>query len=282
MGHGTLKYIIGMAHNTEQLNEHPLSAPETEKKSPKPQVSQTLMRGLDIIETVAQGKASITDIAEQTGMTYSTTHRILSALQQRHYITRDHDNGYRLGRKVLELGYKAYSQIDLTRLAYPLLTQLAKATADTVHLGYAEGDSVIYLEKVASRRAVEISSRIGGSKPLISTGIGKALLLDQDDTAWGSLYDRQAHVLRDPITKSDWLDMMRHYAKLGYSFDLGEDESSIRCVAAPIHDSSGKVIAAISVSSTVQHMAPERMQNLAPLVTDTARQISRELGGTVS
>lgn len=271
-----------MAHDIKQLNEHTPSASEKKKadKERKPQVSQTLMRGLDIIETVSRGKASIADIAEQTGMTYSTTHRILSALQQRHYITRDQDNGYRLGRKVLELGYKAYSQIDLTRLAYPLLAQLAKVTADTVHLGYAEGDTIIYLEKVASRRAVEISSRIGGSKPMISTGIGKALLLDQDDTQWAALYDRNAHILRDPISKKEWLSMMGHYAKLGYAFDLGEDESSIRCVAAPIYDSSRKIVAAISVSSTVQHMAPERMQNLAPLVKNTARQISMELGGS--
>ena len=123
------------------------------------------------MEAVAEGLVDIADIAARTGMTYSTTHRILSALQKRHYLARDPHHGYRLGRKVLELGYRAYSQIDLTRLANPVLRRLARETLDTVHLGYAESDLVIYLDKVANQRAVEISSRIGGSKPLITTGI---------------------------------------------------------------------------------------------------------------
>lgn len=247
----------------------------------KPQASQTLMRGLDIIEAVSQGAIGIADIAKKTGMTYSTTHRILSALQQRHYVTRNQDHEYRLGRKILELGYQAYSQVDLTRLAHPELKRLAQATSDTVHLGYAEGDFVIYLDKMASRRAVEVSSRIGGSKPLITTGIGKALLLDWPEEAWSVIYDRNAHLLHESVSKSAWLNTMRHYAKAGYTYDLGEDEASVRCVAAPVYDSSGKIVAAVSVSSTVEYMAPERMQELAPLLKNATRQISAELGGVI-
>ncbi|NYT24552.1 IclR family transcriptional regulator [Alcaligenaceae bacterium] len=236
------------------------------------------MRGLDIIEAVSAGVRDIADLAERTGMTYSTAHRILSALQARHYITRDPVRGYRLGRKMLELGYRAYSQIDLTRLAHPLLERLARETSDTVHLGYAEQDQVIYLDKIASRRAVEISSRIGGSKPLISTGIGKALLLDADEAEWRQVYERNAHLLREPCTLEQWLQTMRNYSGNGYSYDLGEDEQSIRCVAAPVRDHSGRIIAAISVSSTLEYMSPGRMSRLAPSVLKTAKQISAELG----
>ncbi len=242
--------------------------------------SQTLMRGLDILEAVSEGVIDLADLARRTGMTYSTAHRILSALQSRHYVRRDPVRGYRLGRKMLELGYRAYSQVDLTQIAHPILEELARETADTVHLGYAEEDQVIYLDKIASRRAVEISSRIGGSKPLISTGIGKALLLDAPEEQWRRLYERTAHLLRMPGTLEDWLQAMRHYAASGYSCDLGEDEQSIHCVAAPLRDSSGSIIAAISVSSTVEHMGPERVRELAPVVMEAARRISAELGAT--
>lgn len=267
-----------MAKNIKQSTAQPHASPAPDNTN-KPLASQTLMRGLDIIEAVAQGVIDISDIAQKTGMTYSTAHRILSALQQRHYVARDPDRGYRLGRKVLELGYQAYSQVDLTRLARPLLWHLAQATSDTVHLAYAEMDSVIYLDKVASRRAVEISSRIGGSKPVISTGIGKALLLDKSEDEWAAVYDRGAHLLREAMSKPQWLDTMQRYAKAGYSYDLGEDEASIRCVAAPVYDSSHKIVAAVSVSSTIEYMDADRMRELVPMVQRTAAQISAELGG---
>ncbi|QKS26775.1 IclR family transcriptional regulator [Vreelandella titanicae] len=247
-------------------------------KAGSPPPSQTLMRGLDVIEAVSEGIEDIADLAIKTGMTYSTAHRILSALQARHYVTRDPVRGYRLGRKLLELGYRAHSQIDLVRLAHPLLESLAKETSDTVHLGYTEEEQVIYLDKIASRRAVEISSRIGGGKPLISTGIGKALLLDSDETEWRHIYERSTHLLREPGTLEQWLKLMREYVKQGYSYDLGEDEQSIRCVAAPIRDSSSRIIAAISVSSTVDYMSLERMEQLAPVVQRSAKLISAELG----
>lgn len=244
--------------------------------------SQTLMRGLDIMEAVAEGVADIADIAARTGMTYSTTHRILSALQKRHYLARDPQHGYRLGRKVLELGYRAYSQLDLTRLANPILRRLSRDTLDTVHLGYAEGDQVIYLDKIANQRAVEISSRIGGSKPLITTGIGKALILDRSEREWVQLYERGAHLLREPISCEQWLGIMRRYAARGYAYDLGEDEQSIRCVAAPLRDSSQRIVAAISVSSTSEYMNAARMTSLVPLVLGAARQISAELGDSAA
>lgn len=254
----------------------------TERSKTPAQASQTLLRGLDILEAVAEGVGDIAAIAERTGMTYSTTHRILSALQQRCYVTRDTERGYRLGRKVLELGYRAYSQVDLVRLANPFLRALASETSDTVHLGYAEQDTIIYLEKIASRRPVEISSRIGGIKPLISTGIGKALILDWPEAQWVGLYERTAHCLREPISCEQWVATLRDYAAQGFTYDIGEDEQSIRCVAAPLRDSRNRIVAAISVSSTLEYMDFDRMRDLVPLVKDTARRISLEMGAPVS
>lgn len=257
-------------------------APKREKQKRgqknKVQASQTLLRGLDIIDAVANGINDLSEIAKVTGMTYSTAHRILSALQQRHYIRRDPEHGYRLGHTLLGLGYQAQAQIDLVKLAKPILIELAKLTSDTVHLGMLIQDTIVYLEKIASRRPVEISSRVGGSKPLFSTGIGKALLLDQTEEQWLALYDRSSTQLQTTYDRSKWLQMMRHYARGGFAFDLGEDESAIRCVAAPIRDGRNHIVAAVSVSSTVEYMPPWRMQELVTTVQDTALKISTTLG----
>lgn len=253
-------------------------SPDSTETQQKTRTSQTLLRGLDIIEAVANGVDDIADIAQKTGMTYSTAHRILSVLQQRHYIKRDPDSGYLLGRKVLELGYRAYSQLDLIRLARPILIRLAEETRDTVHLGCIEQDTVIYLDKIASQRPVEISSRIGAIKPVISTGIGKALLLDHSEDDWQHVYEQGAHLLHEPKTWPQWRQTMCEYVQAGYAYDMGEDEPTIRCVAAPVRDRSNRIVAAISVSSTLEHMGPERMQALVHVVQHAAGQISQELG----
>ncbi|OFS84295.1 transcriptional regulator [Oligella sp. HMSC05A10] len=254
--------------------------PEQQKqeKRHKAQASQTLLRGLDIIDAVANDFSDLSEIAKVTGMTYSTAHRILSALQQRNYIRRDPEHGYRLGHALLGLGYQAQAQIDLVKLANPLLLELAKKTSDTVHLGMLIQDSIVYLEKISSRRPVEISSRIGGNKPLFSTGIGKALILDQSEEQWLALFDRSSQRLEATYSRNKWLKMMRHYAREGFAFDLGEDEPAIRCVAAPVRDGRNHIIAAVSVSSTVEYMPPWRMQELVSTVQHTALQISTKLG----
>ena len=240
--------------------------------------SQTLVRGLDVVEAVADGPLSISDIAQKNGITYGTAHRIVSVLVQRHYLKLDGGKGYSLGRKVLELGFMAFHQTGLTRIAHPFLEQLARDTLDTVHLARIEGDSVIYLDKISNQRSVEISSRIGGRKPLISTGVGKALILDWAEKEWAELYRRDEPLLREKITLPQWLALMQGYAKGDYSFDLGEEVQAIRCVAAPVRDGSRKIVAAISVSSTLEYMGPERMQALIPVVKRVAAQISAELG----
>ncbi|ADP17632.1 bacterial transcriptional regulator family protein 23 [Achromobacter xylosoxidans A8] len=247
---------------------------------PEPAASQTLLRGLDIIESVAAGVSDLGDIAQHTGMTYSTVHRMVLALARRNYLKRDPQRGYMLGRKLLELGFHAYSEVELTQIARPILQGLADQTSDTVHLATMDHGLVIYLDKIASRRAIEISSRIGGSKPLISTGVGKALLLDAGEQEWEAIYENQRHLLRLPVSKAAWLKLMRNYAQAGYAYDTGEDEPSIRCVAAPIRDGRRKTVAAVSVSSTLEYMDEKRMAALVPVVCEAARRISAELGSS--
>ena len=243
--------------------------------------SQTLVRGLDIIKAVSGGPMSISDIAQKTGITYGTAHRIVSVLLKRNYLKNEKSKGYTLGRKLLELGFQSFHQTSLTHVAHPFLEKMALDTLDTVHLARIEGDSVVYLDKIFSRRSVEISSRIGGRKPLIGTGVGKALILDWSESEWVALYERSVHLLRKKINQFEWVELMRTYAKGDYSFDCGEDEQSIRCVAAPVRDGSHKIVAAISVTSTLEYMSTDRMQMLIPVVKGVAAEISAELGMSV-
>lgn len=245
---------------------------------PKARKSQTLLRGLDILEAVAPAPMGIPEIATATGMTYPTAHRIVSALLEHRYLRQLENRSYALGPKVVELGFVAYQQTDLAKVARPFLEEMAQKTSDTVHLARLDDGQVIYLDKLLSRRPIEISSRIGGRKPAISTGVGKALLLDESEENWHRLFQRDHHLMRVAMTEEDWLARMRGYRLGGFSYDIGEDEREIRCVSAPLRDASGRIVAAISVSSTTDYMPPERMEALVPVVTETAAAISAELG----
>jgi DNA-binding IclR family transcriptional regulator len=249
--------------------------------------SQTLLRGLDVIDVVAEGPIKLGDLATRLGLTRSTTHRLASALTDRRYLSFVPHSGYSLGPKLLELGFRVRDELDLPRVAAPHLERLALLTEDTVHLGILDRGRVLYLDKVPGKRRINISSRIGELQPVTSTGLGKALILDLDEDAWLELFraervetSRQSARRKGEISQQEWLARMRGYVQAGYAFDLEENEDQIRCIAAPIRDVAGRTIAALSVSSAAQYMSDHRMQSLAKDVTAAAHRISEGLGWT--
>ena len=239
--------------------------------------SQTLLRGLDVIDALVAGPLSLADLSETLGLTRSTTHRLASALVERRLLSFRPREGYTLGPKLLELGHAASEQMHLPRIARPWLEQLSAATDDTVHLGVLDGHQALYLDKVAGRRRINIGSHLGERHPIASTGLGKALILDKGEPEWIDFYAPDGAPF-DSAARAVWLERMRSYAAKGYAFDLEENEDQIRCVAAPVRGVDGHVIAAISVSSAAQYMSDARMIELTQTVTDAAYAISRDLG----
>jgi DNA-binding IclR family transcriptional regulator len=263
------------------------TAAEPAARAPARLGSQTLLRGLDVIDVVAEGPIKLGDLAARLGLTRSTTHRLASALTDRRYLSFVPHSGYSLGPKLLELGFRVRDELDLPRIAAPHLERLALLTEDTVHLGVLDRGRVLYLDKVPGKRRINISSRIGELQPVTSTGLGKALILDLDEDAWLELFraergetGRPGARRRVEISQPEWLARMRGYVQAGYAFDLEENEDQIRCIAAPIRDVAGRTIAAISVSSAAQYMSDHRMQALSKDVMAAAHRISAGLGWT--
>ena len=241
--------------------------------------TQTLVRGLEVIDAVAQGVLGLAELADRIGLTRSTTHRLAGTLVEHRYLNFQRGAGYTLGPRLLELGYLAGRQASLPRVAREHLEQLASATGDTVHLGVLDGPRALYLDKISGTRRVEVSSRIGERQPLRSTGLGKALILDATEAQWREYYDYEARRGHGyAVDQELWLRRMREYAKSGYALDLEENEDRIRCVAAPVRDVTGAIAGAISVSSAAQYMDDTRMHGLAFDVKSAADAISRQLG----
>ena len=247
--------------------------------------SQTLWRALNIIEAVAGGATKLSELATVVKLTRSTTHRLAAALVDRRYLGLTPGVGYFLGPKLLELGHQAKDQADLPKTARSYLEGLAKRSGDAAHLGVRDDQHVLYIDKVSGGRRIEVQSRIGDRMPLRSTGLGKALLLDADEAEWRAIYavaeaKGKAKGMPFSIDLETWLGRMRDYARQACAFDLEENEDRVRCVAAPVRNAAGEIIAAISVASAAQYMSDDRMKMLTRDVRDTAMAISRELGWT--
>ncbi len=246
--------------------------------------TQTLLRGLTILECVARGITDAKGIAKALGTPRSTAHRMLNSLVNEGYLHNVPYHGYSLGYKLIQLGARAREQRPLAPLAQPYLDELATLTGDTVHLGTREGAEVFYLSKVSGGKGLEMRSRIGQKMPLASTGVGRALMLDMSPEEWRQYYDIAA-VLRHNQTErpalvpwQDYLKTMQHYAAQGWVMDFEENEIGIRCVGAPVRDINGEVVAAISIASVIFYMPKERMLELGPKVRETALKISEALG----
>lgn len=244
-----------------------------------PTGTQTLARGLDVLDVVAEGVCGLNEIARTLGLSRSTAHRLAATLVEQRYLDFTRNQGYKLGPKLLELGFLASRQLSLPRIARGHLEELAALSGDTIHLAVRDGDRALYLDKIPGRRRVEISSRIGEVQPLRSTGIGKALILDESEGRWRELYEFEDRLgNRYDVDFVLWQKRMRDYARRGYAFDLEENEDRIRCVAAPIRGAGGGIAGAISISSASQYMDEERMHRLTEEVQATAAAISVDLG----
>ena len=239
--------------------------------------SQTLLRGLDVIDALVPGPLSLNELSDRLGLTRSTTHRLASALVDRRLLSFRPREGYTLGPKLIELGYAAGEQMHLPRVARPYLEKLSAQTEDTVHLGVLDGRHALYLDKVSGTRRISIGSRLGERHPIASTGLGKALILDKTEADWSDFYAADGEPV-DTSARAVWLERMRGYARGGYAFDLEENEDQIRCVAAPVRGVDGKIVAALSVSSAAQYMSDARMSELTRIVTEAADAVSRDLG----
>ncbi len=115
-------------------------------------------------------------------------------------------------------------------------------------------------------------SQVGDRLPLAATGVGKALMLDMPKMEWQRLISNQTI-----LDVEQMMNRMDQYAKGGYSFDLEDNDDLVRCVAVPIRNKNGNIIAAISVTSIKDYMDDQRMKELIPIIQSYSEEISKQL-----
>jgi DNA-binding IclR family transcriptional regulator len=168
--------------------------------------------------------------------------------------------------------------------ARPFLNQLRDQVNETIHLAVLDDDlRVVYVEKLSTQHAIGLMmSRIGITAPMHCTALGKAMAAfrPEDDIRHWIVTHGLKSVTETTITDEDaFLQELREIRSRGYAVDDGEFEASVRCVAAPIRDRTGRVIAAISISGPDTRMPVSLIgSSMAMQVVNTAQLISEALG----
>ncbi|MDA0563924.1 IclR family transcriptional regulator [Streptomonospora sp. S1-112] len=242
----------------------------------------TLERGLAIMEHVgAHGDISTNAVARALGLSRSATYRTVNTLKELGYLEADPATGrIRLGVRLVDLGVKALSSADLFRLAPPVMVDLAQRTRETVYLAIPDDDSMLYVAREQGPSSVAPSAGLGGRRPLHATSLGKAWL------AALPLHEAAERVRALPLsrrTPNTIVDAGELLAELdrvrarGWAVDNIENEPDVGCVAAAVRDRSGAAVAAVSIAGPAGRVLM-RVDELGPLVAETAAALSRRLG----
>lgn len=248
-------------------------------------VIKVVEKAIRVLGVLADGKPrTLTEISQDIDINKSTTFRLLATLSNHSYIQLDEQtNQYRLGLSCLELAAAYQTGDELLRAAHPELEKLRDFTKETVHLAVLDGIEVVYLEKMESLHAIGLmSSRVGRRAPAYCTGVGKALLsfINPQIVRERMKHSEIKRFNEKTLVEPDQLiSNFAEIKKRGYALDDGEHEREVRCVAAPIYDYTGNVVAAISVSGPSTRMDPIAQNEYVINITkQVAQDISKKLG----
>jgi IclR family KDG regulon transcriptional repressor len=248
---------------------------------------KALVKALRILECLAEDEQTtftLTELSRRLHLHISTVHRLIVNLLRQGFVEADPGTGgYRLGFRVLRMGLRVLDRLDYRRVAQPLLRELNLRTQETVHLAILQGDCAVSIEKFGSPQPVGLDPRLGGQMPLHCTGVGKTLLAFQAEDALAEMLASLPLDRHTANTITTLPQLKKELSKIrtqGYAFDQEEAVMGLRCVAAPLLDHRGCVVASFSVAGPSTRMTAERMQELARLVVETSREISYRLGYT--
>jgi len=224
-----------------------------------------LDRSVAIVDAVEDGARSFTAIAEATGLTKPTAHRLINALLAHGLLMHVDGVGYSLGPRFLALASTSVRELPLRQLARPFLEELAGSTGESAQLYVRSGDRRICVDSVESDSELRTIVRVGASLPLDKGSAGKVFL------AWG-----QTAVGEDA---GDIETALLTTRRRGWAESHGEREAGVASVSAPIFGPSGDVLAAISVSGPQTRVTSKQAKRYGPALVETARRIETLLGG---
>jgi len=248
-------------------------------------LNKSVIKALEIIELLdAEGAMGITEIAGRLELDKSSVFRALSTLKHKHYVRQDPETlKYSNSYKLFEMGHNVVRETGLPKMAYHFMRRLAREVDGAVSLGVRDGLKAVYIDKIESDATVRVSMKIGQSLPLYCTGMGKALLAFLPEESLEEILSRLSLKKSAPNTHESipaLAEDLRQVRRRGYSVDDEEHIPGLLCVAAPVFDARGGVIAAISVSNVkITLQGESAVEELAGKLLRATSAFTSSLGG---
>lgn len=225
-------------------------------------------------------------MARELDLNEATLYRILNSLKELGYVRQhEQDSRYQLTLKIAGISSQVLDNVQLRQIAHPFLKHLTSITNETTHLAILDGFEFIYIDKVDNTQAMRMRSRVGQRGNLYCTAVGKSFLAFSKEDELPKIIDRldftpiTEHTITDPDQFKKQLSEIR---EKGYAIDDEENEIGIRCIGAPIFDHTGELAGALSISGWTITMTKERLPKLSKDLLQICREISNELGFSVS
>lgn len=228
-----------------------------------------------------EDEIGVSALSKRLGIAKSTVHRLAVTLVAEGVLEQNPENEkYRLGIALFRLGALVRHRMNVSNEAKPYLVELRELTGETVHLAILNQNQIMYVYNLESRQAIRARSDVGVRKPAYCTAEGLAMLAYQpeetvESVIAGGLVRRTPHTNTDTARLRSTLQEIR---QRGYAVEDEESEIGVRCIAAPIRDAAGAVIAAVGVAGPVQRLSKRAISNFAPNVVRSAESVSGRLG----
>ena len=245
---------------------------------------QVLSRVVAILDALAGSnkEESLAELTQTLGLHKSTTHRLLMVLESTRLVERDASTGkYRLGSKLLELGMRVAARLKLPEAARPYLERLSHESSETAHVGVLRGSEVVSIANCEGQHTLRMPATVGTISPGHCTSLGKAMLAFLREEEVDQIVRQRGlkGYTRNTITQLSALKAeLQKVRERGFAVDDEEFEQGLKCIGAPVRDSSGRVIAAISIAGAAFRLKDDRLPILARAVKQAASDLSRDFG----
>lgn len=245
-------------------------------------IIQSLVRGLSVIRAfdAEHSHMTLSEVARRADLSRATARRILHTLASLDYVDTD-GRDFSLRPRILELGYTYLSSLDLPTIAAPHLKRLTVEVNESSSVAVLDGTDIVYVARVATRRIMTVAISVGTRFPAHLTSMGRVLIAGLDPATRAAHLDKLDLTPRTHHTITDRRQLEAELARIaeqGWALVDQELEEGLRSIAVPLHGESGRVVAAMNVSTSTRRGAPEVIRaEILPHLLATAAEIEADL-----
>ncbi|MBV2358349.1 IclR family transcriptional regulator [Thalassococcus sp. CAU 1522] len=240
----------------------------------------TVGKALDVLDAVAGFGRPVrfAELLDRSPFPKATLYRLLQTLTNQGMLSYDEAaQTYAPGLRLVRLAHAAWAQSSLAPIARPFLDALSERVGETIHLAQLDQGQVIYVDKRNAQKPIQMYSAAGKVGPGYCTGVGKTMMAFLPEAERGTAVRQQSFFAHTPNTLTSPEALEAELARIrhdGIGFDREEHEPGIICVAAPILTSAGRVIGALSITTSTQRNTLDGLARLRPALTETANRIA--------